>query len=71
MSANVHGPIQSRPHQLAYSVEEASAAAGISRAETFRLIKSGRLRSLKIGRRRLVMVTDLEAFLTDLVGEAA
>ena len=65
MSVNATSPKQSRPLKT-HSVEEASDAAGISRAETFRLIKSGRLRSLKIGRRRLILVADLEAFLASL-----
>ncbi|MCC6619211.1 MAG: helix-turn-helix domain-containing protein [Chloroflexi bacterium] len=36
------------------SVEEAATALGIGRSMTFRLIRTGRLRTVKVGRRRLI-----------------
>lgn len=36
---------------------------GLSKATMWRLIKSGELRSLKIGRRRFVAVRDIDAYI--------
>lgn len=49
--------------RAAYSVTEAAAALGIGRTYVFQLIKEGALDSLKVGRRRLVPVTEVHAFL--------
>jgi excisionase family DNA binding protein len=46
----------------AYCAEEAAKRLGISRAELFRLVKSERLHSFKIGKRRLFTDDDLRAF---------
>lgn len=49
---------------LAVSIPAAAKLAGISRALLFRLLADGNgPRTLAIGRRRLVMVADLEAWL--------
>jgi excisionase family DNA binding protein len=42
---------------------EAAARLRISRALFYRLVTSGRLRSLKIGGRRLIVEEDLEAYI--------
>jgi excisionase family DNA binding protein len=47
----------------AYCPEIAAGKLGISRAELFRLVKSGRLTSFKIGKRRLFTDEDLHAFI--------
>jgi excisionase family DNA binding protein len=52
--------------QLAVGVEEAARMAGIGRTEAYRAIKDGRLPSLKIGKRRLVRVEALGAWLRAL-----
>jgi excisionase family DNA binding protein len=53
-----------KPERRALSIEEAAEACGLSRATLYRLIADGRLVTLKIGARRLVPVTALDALLT-------
>jgi excisionase family DNA binding protein len=57
--------------QLAYSVPDAAAMIGISRRTCYELMTSGQLRSVKLGRRRLVRHTDLVAFVDALADEQA
>lgn len=45
---------------IAYSVEQAAAAIGISRRSAFRRIASGDVRTVKLGGRRLVPAAELE-----------
>ena len=49
--------------RLAYSVDEAAAMIGVSRRSIYELFRSGQLGSVKIGARRLIRRTDLDAFL--------
>lgn len=46
-----------------YPVPEAAAQIGVSRAEVFKLIGSGRLRSFRVGRRRLVSAEAIRDFI--------
>ncbi len=48
---------------LLYSVNEAAEQLRIGRSALYELINTGRLRSLKIGNRRLIARRDLEAFI--------
>jgi excisionase family DNA binding protein len=52
-------PPDTFPRQ-AYSVEQAAAALGISRRTAFRHVASGELNTTKLGRRRLVPVSEIE-----------
>jgi len=45
-----------------YSVEEAAEALRLSRSRIYELIRSGKLRTVKAGRRRLVPVAALDEF---------
>lgn len=47
----------------AYSVDEAARALGISRRTAFRHVASGALCTTKLGRRRLVLASELERLL--------
>lgn len=47
---------------VSYSVEDAAIALGIGRTFCFHLIKVGKLRAFKLGRRTLVSVREVEAF---------
>jgi excisionase family DNA binding protein len=49
--------------QLAVTVDEAAQLARLSRAYIYQAISSKKLASRKHGRRRLIMLTDLEAYL--------
>lgn len=49
--------------KLALRVNEASAAAGISRSTIYKLMTTGKLRTTKVGGRRLILREDLQALL--------
>jgi excisionase family DNA binding protein len=49
---------------MAYRVEEAGEALGIGRDLVFRLIKSGKLRSVMVVGRRLIPITAIQEFLS-------
>ena len=51
--------------RLAYSVDEAAAATGLSRDLLYDQMRAGRLAYLKVGRRRIITRQHLEAFLTE------
>lgn len=60
--------LPARIEPLAYCVEDAAKALGIGRTQTFYLIRDGQLKAVKIGRRTLVPVKEIEAFLERLAG---
>jgi len=47
----------------AFSIPEAAKSAGVSRDTLYREINSGRLRSAKIGKRRIILRTSLLGWL--------
>ena len=53
---------------VAYDVDEAAVALRLSRSALYELIRSGQIRSVKSGRRRLVPVSALAAYLDSLDG---
>lgn len=53
------------PARLAYSVAESAAALGVSRELMKTLIRTGRVRSVKLGRRRIIPADALAALLSD------
>jgi excisionase family DNA binding protein len=61
------------PHEvpaqrIAVSVDEAVTLTGLSRSTLFRIVQTGELPSLKVGRRRLIRVVDLDGYIESLVG---
>lgn len=48
--------------RLAYSVDEAAHLLSVGRDSIYELIRTGQLRTFKIGARRLVALRDIEAF---------
>ena len=50
---------------FSYTVPNAAKALGISRGTIYRLLKSGKLKAFKIGRRTLLSAVDLEKFVSD------
>lgn len=51
------------PVPIAYGIDDAVAVSGIGRTTLYALIGSGRLRSVKVGTRRLIRREDLLALL--------
>ena len=49
--------------KLALRINEASVAAGISRSTIYKLMADGKLRTAKVGGRRLILRADLQALL--------
>jgi excisionase family DNA binding protein len=56
---------------VAYRVEEAAQALRLSRSVIYELIRSGRLRTVKQGTRRLVPVVALQEYLEALSEDVA
>ena len=56
--------------QLMYRPAEAAQVLGIGRTRVFALIKSGRLRSVKLGAARFVTAEALQTFVRDLEQES-
>jgi excisionase family DNA binding protein len=51
---------------LAYSVEESLALLGIGRDKLYKIIKAKQLPARKLGRRTLILASDLKAFVESL-----
>lgn len=49
--------------KLAYGVKEAAEAVGLSKSKIWEEVKDGRIRSFKIGVRRLIAAEDLMAWI--------
>jgi len=54
-----------------YRVDEAAEALRLSRSAVYELIRSGQLRSVKMGRRRLVPVEALAEYVDAMTGDVA
>jgi excisionase family DNA binding protein len=50
-------------HRRAYQINEATAAYRLSRSTLYKLMAVGKLRSVKVGGRRLIPVEAIEALL--------
>jgi excisionase family DNA binding protein len=51
------------PKKIAHHITEASVISGLSRSTLYKLIAAKELRTVKIGRRRLILHEDLESLL--------
>ncbi len=54
---------------LLLPIEEAGRVIGVGRTTMYQLIQSGELRTVTVGRRRLVPVAELVAYVERLTGE--
>jgi excisionase family DNA binding protein len=61
----MHMDAQTDTQRLAYSLEESAQAIGLSRRTLYNLIEAGSLRTVKLGRRRVVPVEELTRILAD------
>jgi excisionase family DNA binding protein len=59
-------PQGSPPPQLLHNIEDAAQRVGVGRTTIYSLIRSGDLRTVSIGRRRLVAEADLRSFVDRL-----
>ena len=53
-------------NKVAYSIDEAVTATGLSRTTIYEAIADGRLRRKKAGRRTIILATELQRFLEKL-----
>ncbi len=58
---------QSRP--LLLTVEESAQMLGLGRTHTYGLVMGGQIQSVKIGRRRLVVTSSIEVYISRLLEE--
>jgi excisionase family DNA binding protein len=63
-------PAASRPARLLYDVPETMALLSLSRTQLYELIRSRRLATVTVGRRRLVPATAIEEYVAELVRKA-
>lgn len=56
-------PVSLPIDQFAYGIKEAASALGISRTSMYYLIKEGKLKVVKLGRRTLIPVQELKSLL--------
>ena len=54
-----------RVEKKAYSIAETCQALGVSRMTVFGLISGGRLRTVMVGKRRLIPATELDRLLSE------
>ena len=52
--------------QLSYAIAEVPAITGLGRTKIYEYMNSGKLKSRKIGKRRIILKEDLEHFLKNL-----
>ena len=52
--------------KIALRIPEAAYVSGLSRSTLYALMGEGKLRSVKVGGRRLILRTDLEAYFAQL-----
>lgn len=63
-------PLDRRPvPRVSLSVQEAAESSGLSKSTLYNCMKDGTLRFIKVGARRLIAVSELEAFLERLSSE--
>jgi excisionase family DNA binding protein len=55
--------------KIALRIPEAAYISGLSRSTLYALMGEGKLPSVKVGGRRLILRTDLEAYFAQLRGE--
>jgi excisionase family DNA binding protein len=65
---SAHDPSTSAPHsrQITMSVDETMAALSIGRTMVYELIRSHAIRTIKIGKKRLVIVASIHEYISDL-----
>lgn len=56
---------------LSISVEEAARVIGYSRSGVYELIAKGEIKAFKLGRRRLILMSELKAFIERAAKEGA
>ena len=61
-------PLAVRPEKLAYTIKEASAALGVSKATIYRTLANGELHAKKLGSRTLIPADSLRQWIASFPG---
>jgi len=64
--AYYHDNLWTHQVHLVLTPNQSAEAIGVSRSKIYELLRSGELRSIKIGRSRRVPIEDLNQFIADL-----
>jgi excisionase family DNA binding protein len=56
---NLHNPVK----PLSVGIEDAARLIGVARSMFYEIVSRGEIESFKLGRRRLVLVKELEAYI--------
>lgn len=57
--------------QLSVSIEEAARSIGVARSTIYEIVSRGDLPSFKLGRRRMILMAELTAFITRAAAEGS
>jgi excisionase family DNA binding protein len=63
LPVETESPRKSPVPKMAYSMAETAAALGITKPTAYKLVAQGRLRTVMVGARRLVPITEIERLL--------
>ena len=69
VTGRAENPVAGFEPSLLLSVEEAADLLRLGRTRTFELVMEGKIQSVKIGRRRLVVCDGLQNFISRLLEE--
>lgn len=62
---------ETEPERLSYTVQGFCEATGLGTSKTYQLIAEGRLRTVKVGKRRLILAESVRALLREAADAAA
>ncbi|HDS1059583.1 helix-turn-helix domain-containing protein [Pseudomonas putida] len=57
--------------QLSVSIEEAAKSIGVARSTIYEIVARGDLPSFKLGRRRMILMAELSAFINRVAAEGS
>lgn len=62
--------MKEKPERLAYCINEACASIGIGRSSLYNMIRDGRIKSVKIAGRTLILRSEIERLLSEVANDA-
>jgi len=71
ITVDVPAPEQPKTAARLLGMSDAAEALGVSRAFLYRMVKDGAIKAIKLGGRRLVAVSEIDAFVAHQLGREA
>ena len=62
--------METTPTKLLLTTEEAASVLGIGRTRMYQLVRTGKVRSVTLGRSRRIRPEDLQAYVQQLAGQS-